>query len=141
MLLINLLPINLLPINLLPINLLPINLLPINLLPINLLPIVALNLIREYSKPVTRPDWRTFDRIMSIENFMFNIQYNFCVFHSPLYSLVLQNMYSSEFYISYQHIYNWGIDSYINVYGGNKKVLLSNKLLNHQQNLYLKSIL
>ena len=102
-----------------------------------LLPIRVLNLINEFSKPVTRPDWRTFERIISIEKFMFNIQYNYCVFNSPLYSLVLQNMYLSNFYISYQHIYNWGIDSYINVFGGNKDVLLSNKLLSHQQNLYL----
>ena len=105
-----------------------------------ILPNKVLNLIKEFSKPVTRPDWRTFERIMSIENFMFNIQYKFCVFHSPIYSLVLKNMYISEFYISYQHIYNWGVDSYINVYGGNKNVLLSKKILNYQQNLYLKSI-
>ena len=102
-----------------------------------LLPNRVLKLINEFSKPVTRPDWRTFERIMSIENFMFNIQYKFCVFHTPIYSLVLNNMYTSEFYISYQHIYNWGVDSYINVYGGNKNVLLSNNLLKHQQNLYL----
>jgi hypothetical protein len=112
-------------------------LLPINLLPINLLPIVALNLIKEYSKPLTRPDWRTFERIMRIENYMFHIQYKFCVYHSPLYSLVVKNMYSSEFYMSYQYIFSWGIDSYIKLFGGNKDVLLSNKLLNHQQNLYL----
>ena len=102
-----------------------------------LLPIRVLNLINEFSKPATRPDWRTFERIMSIDKFMFNIQYNFCIFHNPIYSLVLKNMYISQFYISYQHIYNWGIDSYINVFGGNKDVLLSNKLLSHQQNLYL----
>ena len=106
-----------------------------------LLPNRVLKLINEFSKPVTRPDWRTFERIMSIENFMFNIQYNFCIFHSPIYSLVLKNMYISEFYISYQHIYNWGVDSYIFSYGGNKNILLSNNLLNHQQNLYLNSIL
>jgi hypothetical protein len=102
-----------------------------------LLPIRALNIINEYSKPLTKPDWRTFERIMTIENFMFNVQYKFCVYHSPIYSLVVKNMYKSEFYITYQYIFNWGIDSYIKVFGGNKNVLLSNKLLNHQQNLYL----
>jgi hypothetical protein len=105
-----------------------------------LLPNRVLKLINEFSKPVTRPDWRTFERIMRIENYMFNIQYKFCVYHSPLYSLVLKNMYLSEFYICYQYIFNWGVDSYIFSYGGNKNILLSNNLLNHQQNLYLNSI-
>ena len=58
-----------------------------------LLPIRVLNLINEFSKPFTRPDWRTFERIISIDTFMFNIQYNYCVFNRPLDSLVLQNMY------------------------------------------------
>lgn len=100
-------------------------------------PLNVLNLIKEYSKPVTRPDWRTFKRVMSIENFMFNIQYKYCVFHTPIYGLVLKNMYSSNFYKSYQYIFNYGIDSYIEVFGGNKHALLSNKLLNHQHNLFL----
>ena len=113
--------------------------LPIKMLPIKMLPIRVLTLINEFSKPVTRPDWRTFERILTIENYMFNIEYKYCKFKlsHPIYSLVLQNIYASDFYTSYQHIYNWGIDSYINAYGGNKNVLLSNKSLNHQQNLYL----
>ena len=104
------------------------------------LPVRVLKLIKEYSKPVTRSDWRTFERIMDTNYFIFNIEYKYFTNKSPLYSLVLKNIYASEFYNSYQYIYNWGIDSYIRVFGGNKNVLLSNKIFYHQHNLYLKSI-
>ena len=39
-------------------SLLPKNLLPKNLLPKNLLPKNVLEIIKEYSKPMTRPNWR-----------------------------------------------------------------------------------
>jgi hypothetical protein len=102
------------------------------------LPLRVLQLIKEYSRSVTRPDWQTFERIMDINCFICNIEYKYCKIKSPLYALVLKNMHASEFYISYQYIYHYGIDAYIKMFGGNKSVVLSNKILYHQQNLYLK---
>jgi hypothetical protein len=47
-----------LPSNVLPSNVLPSNVLPSNVLPSNVLPSNVLRLIRDYSKPLTRPNWR-----------------------------------------------------------------------------------
>jgi hypothetical protein len=106
-----------------------------------ILPLRVLQLIKEYSRPITRTDWRTFDRIIDTSYFICNIEYKYCKIKSPLYALVLKNMHASEFYTSYQYIYHYGVDSYIKMFGGNKNILLSNKILYHQQNLYLNSIL
>lgn len=105
-----------------------------------ILPLRVLQLIKEYSRPVTRPDWRIFQRIMDTSYFICNIEYNYFTNKSPLYLLVLKNMHASEFYTSYQYIYHYGVDLYIKMFGGNKNIILSNKILYHQQNLYLNSM-
>ena len=46
-------------------SLLPKNLLPKNLLPKNLLPKNVLEIIKEYSKPMTRPNWRESNPIIT----------------------------------------------------------------------------
>jgi hypothetical protein len=97
------------------------------------LPIHVLKLISEFSKPVTRPDWRTFERkintiffIQSIEQFnKFNV-----------YKLVKQNMAMSHFYIAYHHIYYFGIESYTTLHSEDKRVVLSNKILNKRYESY-----
>ena len=47
--------------------------LPLCALPCRALPCRALHLIREYSKPLTRPDWRTFERSITSNIFIHEI--------------------------------------------------------------------
>ena len=104
-----------------------------DLLPLNLLPLNAINLIREYSKPLTRPDWKTFERKINTVCFIQSIEkFNkFIVF-----KLVKQNMSMSHFYIAYHHIYYFGIDSYTTLHSEDKRVILSNKILNKRYESY-----
>jgi hypothetical protein len=109
-------------------------------LPFLSLPFRALLIISEYSKPLTRPDWRTYSRLMTIEEYIYTIRY--CINHNKyrinikLLNLVFNNIAESEFYIAYNHIYFFGIDSYVSKYNLNKDEVLSNKKLNHQNDLY-----
>ena len=101
-----------------------------------LLPFRVLLLIREYSKPLTRPDWRTCNCLISIEEYIYAIHYKVYINNTPLFNLISNNIDESDFYKAYNHIYFFGIDSYILKYNLNKKDILSNKILNHQNYLY-----
>ena len=99
----------------------------------HMLPSNVLKLISEYSKPVTRPDWRTFQRTLDTVCFIQNIE-KFNTFN--IFKLVKQNMVMSHFYIAYHHIYYFGIESYIALYSEDKIVVLSNKILNKRYESY-----
>jgi hypothetical protein len=100
------------------------------------LPYRALLLIREYSKPLTRPDWRTCNRLIRIEEYIYTIRYRLLIKNTKLLNLISNNIATSDFYIAFDHIYFFGIESYVLKYELNKKDVLSNKKLNHQNNLY-----
>jgi hypothetical protein len=101
-----------------------------------LLPYCALRLIREYSKPLTRPDWRTCNRLIRIEEYIYTIRYGLQIKNTKLLNLISNNMSKSDFYIAFEHIYFFGIESYVLKYELNKKDILSNKKLNRQNDLY-----
>ena len=104
----------------------------------NSLPYAALQLIREYSKPLTRPDWRTFIRGISIGTYIKDIN-NITKFKTyALYKLVYTHMRQSSFYMLYHHLYCYGIDDYIKTYGGDKKRILSNTILNARNESFLE---
>lgn len=110
------------------------------------LPLNAIKLISEYSKPVTRPDWRTFKRQIDTPYFIQCLEK-----HHINKALVIGrlNMAQSSFYIAYHHIYYFGIKDYIyahhyinlnHKYFFNKECLirdvLSNQLLNQRNESY-----
>ncbi len=99
----------------------------------HILPTNVLKIISEYSKPVTRPDWRTFQRKIHTVCFIQNIEkYNTL----NVFKVVKQNMVLSHFHIAYHHIYYFGIESYITLYNENPKLILSNKILNKRNESY-----
>jgi hypothetical protein len=101
-----------------------------------ILPFKAVRLIREYSKPVTRPDWRTFERGISIDTYIKDIIYLNKFKTYSLYKLVYNHMCKSDFFKIYHHIYCFGIDDYIKTYGGDKQRILSNTILNSRNESY-----
>jgi len=101
-----------------------------------MLPSRALHLIRAYSKPLTRPDWRTCNCLISIEEYIYSIQYKYYINNTRLITLISSNIDDTDFYKAYNHIYYFGIHSYILKYNVDKEYILSNKILNHQNELY-----
>ncbi len=99
-----------------------------------ILPHHILRLISEYSKPITRPDWRTFERTITIEHLIYFLKTKYPP--TLLYFMVSQNLFQSSFFIAYRFIRDWGINEYIFQYGGNAQELLSNKSLSFQNSLY-----
>lgn len=98
-----------------------------------ILPKHILKLISEYSKPITRPDWRTFQRTLDTIYFIQNIE----KFNTrPVFKIVKTNMVMSHFHIAYHHIYYFGIESYIALYSEDKNIVLSNKILNKRYESY-----
>ena len=110
--------------------------LPLRSLPLRSLPLRVLLLISEYSKPLTRPDWRTRKYLISIEEYIYTVQYRCFFNNTKLLSLIYNNITGTDFYKAYNHIYSFGIESYVLKYNLNKEDILTNKLLNHQNNLY-----
>ena len=123
----------------LPLCVLPLRVLPLRLLPLRLLPLRALHLIREYSKPLTRPNWRTLNHLIRVEEYIYTIRYGLRIksgINLKLLNLVSSNMAESDFYKAFEHIYFFGIDSYVLKYNLNKADVLSNKKLYRQNELY-----
>ena len=102
------------------------------------LPINALQLIREYSKPLTRPDWRTFSRTITIGAYIKDIDRLNKFKTYSLFKLVYTHMRQSSFYMLYHHLYCYGIDDYLKTYGGDKNRILSNTILNARNESFLE---
>jgi hypothetical protein len=71
------------------------------------LPSRALLLIREYSKPLTRPDWRQSKPIITTYRLYLIVIQNY----SDLYYNLLTNIWFTDWYILYTYIKNYGIDN------------------------------
>ena len=100
------------------------------------LPLYAIKLIKEYSLPVTRPDWRTFERTINPNLFIEEIHDTSILKRIPLFFRVLVHMRCSTFYMMYVHIEYNGIDTYIRMFGGCKETILSNRWLAIKQKDY-----
>jgi hypothetical protein len=89
--------------------------LPSRSLPSRSLPCRALTLIREYSKPLTRPDWRKSKSVIS--------QFNIYVFvlndtnYAGLSYIIYRNIIKTEWYHTYMYIIDFGIDQYYYYFG------------------------
>ena len=70
-----------------------------------MLPSNALRLIREYSKPLTRPDWRLLHKLS-------NYQLLFCITNdnisTRLLNIINRNMQSSDWFCMFSFIELWG---------------------------------
>jgi hypothetical protein len=100
------------------------------------LPLNARKLISEYSKPVTRPDWKTFERAINPNLFIEEILDIIILKGNRLFFKTHINMRSSTFYLMYINIEYNGVDSYIHLYGGCKETILSNRWLAIKQKDY-----
>lgn len=69
------------------------------------LPLRALNIIREYAKPVTRPNWRSLHKLTNYHLF-------YCITNdnipTNLLNVVYINMNSNEWFCMYSFIELWG---------------------------------
>ena len=117
------------------------------MLPSCMLPNHILKLISEYSKPLTRPNWRTFKRQIDTPYFIQCLEKHYI---NKALVIGRLNMEQSSFYIAYHHIYYYGIQDYIYAYyinlnhnylfnkEGLIRDVLSNKLLNQRNESYKK---
>jgi hypothetical protein len=87
---------------------LPSHALPSHALPSHALPCRALLLISEYSKPLTRPDWRQSKPIITTYRLYLVVINNY----SDLSYSVLTNIWFTDWYILYSYIKNYGIENY-----------------------------
>jgi hypothetical protein len=93
-----------LPTNKLQSRTLPYRMLPYRTLPFRTLPFRALKLISEYSKPITRGDWRTFTRI-TMETYIKDKDKLFNLKNNRLYELVHRNMYEHLYKMNKEDLY------------------------------------
>ena len=74
----------------------------------HLLPNRALSLIREYSKPLTRPDWRKSKPIVTTYRLYLAVINNY----SEICYVILSNIWLTEWYQLYTYIKTYGFDNY-----------------------------
>ena len=101
-----------------------------------MLPPRALHLINEYVRPITRPDWRTFERTINPEVFITEIRDLTIAHKNTLFMTAYKHMRYSEFHTMFIWIEISGVDSYIHFNGGCKNDILSNRWLAKQQEAF-----
>jgi hypothetical protein len=103
------------------------------------LPSRVIQLIHEYSLPVTRPDWKIFERKIKTTAFIdqiMNYQQHKIYKKKNIFKLVYNHMRETDFVIAYYYIYSYGIQMYIMKFGGEERIILSNKILHDRYKLY-----
>ncbi len=98
-----------------------------------MLPVRALTLIHEYIQPITRADWRTFERPITPEIFITQLCDLTILHKNSLFMRAYLHMRYSDFHTMYIWIEISGVDSYIHFNGGCREDILSNKWLYKQQ--------
>ncbi len=86
-----------------------------------LLPYRALSLIREYSKPLTRPEWRKFNPIITTYKLYLEVKN---LGYSPIYltptkrlhAFILNNIGNTDWYYAYVYIKCYGLCTFLHVY-------------------------
>jgi hypothetical protein len=101
----------------------------------------VLLLINEYSKPVTRPDWRTIKNLTQYKLFI-NIQNN--IYKKDLFYNLYKSMETTEWFYTLNYISRLGIESYIHkhkTYNDNLIVdLLKMEGIRHAQKVYIENL-
>ena len=92
-------------------------------LPTRALPTRALLLINEYSKPMTRPDWRTSKPIITTYRLYLHVKrvidINNYTRYNSLYHNVLYRINCTEWYFAYYYINCYGLSRYNNDFNYN----------------------
>ena len=87
------------------------------------LPNRALLLIREYSKPITRPDWRKSKPIITTYRLYLHVKHilyvNNYTYYDSLYHNVLYGINGTEWYFAYYYINCYGFSRYKNDFKSN----------------------
>ena len=112
------------------------NVVPSHVVPSHVVPLRALQLIHEYSKPITRSDWRTFERTINPEVFINEIRDLTIAHKNTLFMTAYMHMRYSEFHTMFIWIEISGVDSYIHFNGGCRDTILSNKWFFKQQQVF-----
>jgi hypothetical protein len=99
-----------------------------------LLPFNILNLIREYSRPITNPNWRTLHK-MTNYNLFYCISYD--NIPTTLLNLINTNMNTSEWFCIYAFIELWGPTNASIRYGIPLKELMQINGIVHAINEYV----
>ena len=109
------------------------------MLPIHILPINALRLIKEYSKPVTRPDWRTIRHLTQYHLFL-NIKND--IYTKSLYYNAYKSMETTDWFYVLNYISRFGIESYIHKHKKTDDIseLLKIEGILHAQKVYIQSL-
>jgi hypothetical protein len=110
----------------------------------HVLPLRALSLISEYSKPITRPEWRRSIPIISPYDLMeFISSSNYIIKykkHSKLHCCILNNIIKTEWYNKWYHMYiyikNYGIMEYCWAYNKEYDDIINIKGIQRAQNIY-----
>jgi hypothetical protein len=109
------------------------------MLSIHILPINALRLIKEYSKPVTRPDWRTIRHLTQYHLFL-NIKND--IYTKSLYYNAYKSMETTDWFYVLNYISRFGIESYIHKHKKTDDIseLLKIEGILHAQKVYIQSL-
>jgi hypothetical protein len=104
-----------------------------------MLPINVLLLIKEYSKPVTRSNWRTIRNLTQYSLFL-NIKND--IYTKSLYFNVYKSMETTEWFYTLNYISRFGIESYINEHKKTNNIseLLKIEGIRHAQKVYIESL-
>jgi hypothetical protein len=80
------------------------------------LPFRATKLISEYSKPMTKPDWRKSKPIITTFRLYIQVQYllhiDFIPQHNLLHHIILCNIVDTDWYYLYYYICHYGLSTY-----------------------------
>ncbi len=97
----------------LPASALPASALPASALPASALPVRAITLIREYSRPLTRPDWRQSKPIITTYNLYLHVKYinpnNLFPPTEILHRVILHNILITDWYFNYYYNKNYNL--------------------------------
>ncbi len=106
-----------------------------------LLPINVLHMISEYSKPLTRPDWRTIKKMTQYRLFL-DIQNN--IYKKRLYYNAYKSMETTDWFYTLNYISRLGIESYIHKHIQYNDNLISELLrmegIRHAQKVYIQNM-
>ena len=81
-----------------------------------LFPSNVLRLIREYSLPITRADWRKSKPVISTFRLYTIIRKRRLSTYRPIYVIVLNNIENTDWYFTCKYIQKYGLDNYYDEY-------------------------
>ena len=104
-----------------------------------MLPINVLRLIKEYSKPVTRPDWRM---IRNLTQYRLFLDIKNDIYTKSLYYNAYKSLETTDWFYILNYISLFGIETYINKHKKTNGIseLLKIEGIRHAQKVYIESL-